>query len=175
MAVFFNELFLEYFSVPIINSFLLLNNDEMLIIQFLDSRFRLHYLTKINIADSLGIDNTTYFIDDESKENNGFIGFFDWLRSSESTIVGIRMCIFEHHKYNNILGAYPYTKSANDGKWIELMFSGDDYNSEISGDQDFTNNYVYKSNNNDYLITFGLDHLAPGELDSLLVHCSIVA
>ncbi|MBO9592713.1 MAG: hypothetical protein J7599_07355 [Niabella sp.] len=120
------------------------------------------------------IENIFYSKDFDSKENEGFIGFFDWLRKSDSDITGIRLCYFEHHGYNEALKRYPYVKPANEGKWMEILFENNEYNPDLSGDQDFTNNYVYKSDTNSYLFTFGLDHLTKKELNSLSKFCEVI-
>jgi len=99
---------------------------------------------------------------------------FDWLRKDERTIIGIRTCFFEHQEYNALLEKFKYTKSTYGEKFIEILFTTEGYNPLLSGDQDFTNNYVYTSDNGDYLFTFGLDHLTEYELNSLLKHCEIL-
>lgn len=96
------------------------------------------------------------------------MGFFDWLRSDENTIIGIRICFFDYQIINPILKQCANAKISNDEKYIELLFAGKEYDPTLSGDQDFTNNYIYKSNEDDYLFTFGLDHLTENELKSLL-------
>ncbi len=143
----------------------------MLIIEFSKNGFRLYYCRENILSDILEIDGLTYKIDFDSKENEGFIGFFDWLRVDESKIIGIRICFFEHHKYNSILNSYPYADSKNNGKWTEIIFQGSKYREEISNDQDFTNNFVYKSEEGNFLFTFNLDHLTSEELSSLIPLC----
>jgi hypothetical protein len=109
-----------------------------------------------------------------SKENKGFIGFFDWLRKDKSTIVGLRICYFEHQLYNEILIQYPYINPVFENKCMELLFEGDTYDPNLSGDEDFTNNYVYQSEHGDFLFTFGLDHLTNEELSGLLKYCEVI-
>jgi hypothetical protein len=110
----------------------------------------------------------------KSKENEGFIGFFDWLRLDEFTIIGIRICYFEDLLYNEILLKFPYVIPTFENKCMEILFKGDRYISELSGDQDFTNNYVYQSQAKDFIFTFGLDHLKENELSSLLENCEVL-
>jgi hypothetical protein len=117
----------------------------MIIILFLKDVFKIYYCHTIESFDMIKLDDTIYSKDFNSNQNNGFIGFFDWLRTDKFTIVGIRICYFEHHNYNDVLGKYSYTKLTNEGKWIEILFKNIQYDHDISGDQDFTNNYVYKS------------------------------
>lgn len=141
----------------------------MLIVQFLIDKFFLFYVSEISFPEVILINNRKYSIDKDSKENLGFIGFFDWLRKNESSIVGIRISFFEHHGYNKILSNFAYLNVV-DGN-CELLFVNENYKQEISGDQDFTNNFVYMSEDNQPVFTFGLDHLSKDELDSLLAYC----
>ena len=134
----------------------------------------MYYNNSFELSDLLVINGVEYYLDSESKENNGFIGFFDWLRQDEFSLVGIRMCFFEHHGYNAQFVKLPYVKSSFEGKCMEIIFKGEQYNADISGDQDFAQNYVYKSLGQDYLVTFNLDHLTEKELNSLLPYCSLV-
>ena len=76
------------------------------------------------------------------------------------------MCFFEHHGYNELFRKLPYVKSSFDENCIEIPFNEDTYNADLSGDQDFSQNYIYKSVN-DYLVTFNLDHLTEKEFESL--------
>lgn len=143
----------------------------MLIIHFLENSFKLYYIKELILPDMIKIKNSLFHKDDNSKKNKGFIGFFDWLRASESKIVGIRLCYFENQPYNNVLGKFSYVNSTNDGKWFELSFNGKSYEYNLSGDQDFTNNYVYFSGKNEWFFTFGLDNLTDKELNSLIINC----
>lgn len=147
----------------------------MLIILFLNNIFKLYYSHTLKLSDAIKIENNIYTKDSDSKKNEGFIGFFDWLRKTESEIVGIRFCYFDHHIYNSLLKKLPYVSITNKGKWIEILFKDDEsYIHDLSGDQDFTNNYVYESESGQFLFTFGLDHLTEQELGSLLAYCEVI-
>jgi hypothetical protein len=122
----------------------------------------------------LKIDGVSYSKDSSSKQNDGFLGFFDWLMADEHTIVGIRICYFESQPYNKLLMSLPYMRPTFENKCVELLFGKRAYAPDISGDQDFTNNYVFKSDGDDYLFTFGLDHLTDKQLNSLLKHCTVL-
>lgn len=143
----------------------------MLLILFFESAFRLYYVKNLVFPKAVRMGNVIYYKDSESGENEGFIGFFDWLRKNEAEIVGIRICYFEHHPYNSVLRSFPYVNVTNEGRWIELLFTSQSYDFDLSGDQDFTHNYVYRSENGEYLFTFGLDHLTEAELSSLRKYC----
>lgn len=158
--------------MPIITTFECLILD-MLIVHFLKSTFKLYYIKNMVYSDTLKINNVIYNKEQNSKGNDGFIGFFDWLRIDKFTIVGVRICYFEHQPYNKLLMSFPYIRPAFDNKCMELLFEGNKYDPDISGDQDFTNNYVFKSGE-EYLFTFGLDYLTDEELKSLLKHCIII-
>lgn len=146
----------------------------MLIINFLNNFFKLYFCSDITALDIVRISNVVYIKDNHSKESEGFLGFFDWLRTTESEIVGIRICYFDDLPYNKILQHFPFTVSSFDNKCFEFFFKGDSYNPEISGEQDFTNNFVYQSKENSYLFTFGLDHLTKQEFDTLLKYCEVL-
>lgn len=146
----------------------------MLIVHFLKSMYRLYYVNKIISTDILKIDGVFYNKDSSSKQNDGFIVFFDWLRADEQIIVGIRICYFENLPYNKLLMSLPYMRPTFESKCVELLFGESAYPPDISGDQDFTNNYVFKSEGDEYLFTFGLDHLTDKELNCLLKYCTVL-
>ncbi|NSL88296.1 hypothetical protein ECE50_015760 [Chitinophaga sp. Mgbs1] len=105
------------------------------------------------------------------QKSEGFTGFFDWLRIDQETIVGIRMSFFDDLPYNSILLSKPYVKGVFENKSVELLFREGNVDFDLSGDQDFTNNYVYESANGEYLFTFGVDHLTGNELNILISYC----
>jgi hypothetical protein len=146
----------------------------MLIVRLLIDGFRLYYIKEIISSDTFKIGNVIYSKDLNSKENEGFIGFYDWLRSDEFTIVGVRICYFEHQSYNELLKTLPYLRPTFGGKCLELLFREEAYIPELSGDQDFTNNYVFKSKQGDCLLTFGLDHMTDKELSSLMSYSEVI-
>jgi hypothetical protein len=137
--------------------------------------FKLYYSKKIISSDKLTIEDKDFSKDLSSTLNEGFIGFFDWLRSNEQTIIGIRICYFENQPYNDLLMSLPYILPTFGNKCMELLFEQGAYLPDISGDQDFTNNYVFKSADGASLFTFGVDSLTDKELNSLLSHCTILS
>jgi hypothetical protein len=143
----------------------------MLLIIFLENSFKLVLCQSIYIHETIVIDGISYKMDETSKKNEGFIGFFDWLRVNEKTIIGIRLSYFDYLKYTALFLDKPYTKGVFENRSIELLFKECDFDFELSGDQDFTNNYVYESHTGEHLCTFGLDHLTKEEYDSLLKYC----
>ena len=146
----------------------------MLLILFLETTYKLFLCNSIHINNFISLKNKLYKIDSTSKNNGGFIGFFDWLRIEEETIVGIRLNFFDDLNYYNFLISKNFVKSVYDGRSIELMFKGEYFNFDLSGDQDFTNNYVYESEDGEYIFTFGLDHLTEDEFNSLQEHCEVL-
>lgn len=147
----------------------------MLLILFLENSFKLFLYNSIYVNDLITINGKSYRIDVTSKKNEGFIGFFDWLRINEETIVGIRLSYFDDLSYNALLLGKSYVKGVFENRSIELLFKGSDFDFDLSGDQDFTNNYVYQSDGGgEYLFTFGLDHLTERELNSLIEYCEVI-
>jgi hypothetical protein len=120
----------------------------------------------VQISDFLDIDNIIYVLDSQSKKSDGFMGFFDWLRADESTIIGIRMCLFPHQAYIDLFSQLPYLKVTIDARCLEIKFADIEYNETLSGDQDFSKNFIYKADLG-YLVTFNLDHLSSTEIESL--------
>lgn len=147
----------------------------MLIIEFLDAIYKLYYNEKLISSDFFKINGVSYFLDENSKNGEGFIGFYDWLRLNPGTIVGIRICYFEDQPYNDILSRYPYVVPVFGNKCMEILFRDSKFDSTLSGDQDFTNNYVYKSENDNYLFTFSLNQLNEEELNSLIQNCNVLS
>ncbi len=147
----------------------------MLLIYFQNNSFRLFYTSETIEANTLKINNIDFFIDSNSEENKGFTGFFDWLRLDSSTIIGIRIWFFDHQIYNQLLMKYSYVIPSYENKCMEIYFIlNQKYASDISDDQDFTNNYVYRSQDNNYIITFETNLLEEAELDSLINICEIL-
>lgn len=144
----------------------------MLIIRFLDHDFILYYVENgINI-DTIVIDQVKFSKDKDSIDLNGFIGFFDWLRSEPSNIIGVRTCYFEHTPYFKLVERFPYIKTSFENRCMELLFENSIYRPELCDDQDSTNNYVFRSNsNNELLFTFSLDGLTESELSLLTEKC----
>lgn len=146
----------------------------MLLILFLESTFKLFLCKSFYINDFIVLKNKQYRIDSTSKNNKGFIGFFDWLRKNEKTIVGIRLSFFDDLNYCNVFVDRNYVKSVFENRAIELIFKGEYFDFDLSGDQDFTNNYIYESEDGEYIFTFGLDHLTEDELNSLQEYCEVI-
>jgi len=146
----------------------------MLLILFLENSFKLFLCKSLIINDIIIIHNKSFKMDEISKKNEGFIGFFDWLRISEEDIVGIRMFFFDDLAYTASLLEKSYVKGVFDNRSIEILFKGDSFDLDLSGDQDFTENYVYKSDTGEYLIMFRLDHLTENEFHSLLAFCEVI-
>ncbi len=147
----------------------------MLLILFIENTFKLYLCNTIYINDNITLNSKLYKVDLVSKNNEGFIGFFDWLRIEDEKIVGLRLSFFDDLSYTNIFIGKSYVKGVFDDRSIELLFKDIDYDYDLSGDQDFTNNYVYRSEDGEYLLTFGLDHLTEKELGSLFEYCDIIS
>lgn len=146
----------------------------MLLILFLENSFKLFLCKSLIINDIIIIHNKSFKMDEISKKNEGFIGFFDWLRISEENIVGIRVYFFDDLAYTACLLERSYAKGVFNNRSIEILFKGDSFDFNLSGDQDFTENYVYKSDTGEYLIMFRLDHLTENEFHSLSEFCEVI-
>lgn len=144
----------------------------MLIIQFLQNTLRLYIYKSKDVFNEITINNITYQIEIESKEAQGFIGFYDWLRSDFKEIIGIRLCLFEHHSFNKVLSALPYARNTFDGRCTEFSFVDKGCNQQLATDQDFGGNYFYTSVNNEYLLTANLEYLSSEEYQSLADQCT---
>jgi hypothetical protein len=71
--------------------------------------------------------------------------------------------------YGKTLFKYPYIKQTFDNRCVELLFGDGVYDPLLSGDQDFTNNYIFRSTDGGVLMAFDLDHLNKRNLKALLV------
>ena len=96
----------------------------MLIVHFLRSLFKLYYTDKMVYSEKLIIYNKEYWNDIDSKANNGFLGFFDWLRVDKNAIMGLRLCFFEHQYYNNLLQSFSYVHPTFDHRCMEYTSRG---------------------------------------------------
>lgn len=99
----------------------------------------------------------------------GYIGLYDWLRSTTGNVIGVRFFLIdecadflkEHRK------KFSYIKGSD--AYLDIFFNEDyNLNEEISSDQAFGSNSLYVSNQNEYAMTLGTDWLTQFELDSIL-------
>jgi hypothetical protein len=147
----------------------------MLLIAFNDDVCNLYYCKNdANRYTQITIDTKEYKIEPALNDEGGFIGFFDWLRPKSGEIVGVRMSFFNNEQSFGKILNFPYMKSTFEGQSFELLFKGDSYDESNSGDQDFGKNYIYKTNQNELLLTFNLDFLNDFELINLTLMCGIV-
>jgi hypothetical protein len=121
------------------------------------------------------VHGATYHFDVESE--GGFIGFFDWLRADPTGIVGVRLCLLKASHFHSLLGRYPYATAVDvvnadqhAGHYTEIRFEQRAYNPALSGDQDFTSNFVYRGADR-LLLTFPTDYLSAAEWAGLLAKC----
>jgi hypothetical protein len=117
---------------------------------------------------SLTIGNVEF----ESILSSDFIGFYDWLRSTENQICGVRLTPFDfaEHAISKIK-SISYLKLQPDST-LEVYFTNvTNYTEEISCDQDFGRAKIYMSENLVYAIGFNIENLTLKEkeqLDSLV-------
>ena len=145
----------------------------ILIIQFLNQSISYYYVNNFVFSKKITLNKTPYLIEEESLINEGFIGFFDWLRKTEHNIIGVRMFFFDYNKHINLFKTH-YVSIMNN-KSMDFFFTNDKaYNPNLSDDQDFTNNYIYRSNNAEYLLIIGLDNLTTAELKGVSEHVPVI-
>jgi hypothetical protein len=91
-------------------------------------------------------------------------GFYDFLRTSEGAIIGIRFSpLLDEAGLLGDLKGKSYVRVLQNGTF-ELFFSAErSFTPELSADQDFGDNMVLRSASGEYALTFGLDGLKASE------------
>lgn len=99
-------------------------------------------------------------------------GFYDFLRLPQRRIVGVRFTPFVEHSLIcgsaaqgqglRVTGTAPTAS-------VELLWGGDHaYSEALSTDQFMDYNYIFKSPQQTYAVTFGFSHLEESEINDLL-------
>jgi len=100
-------------------------------------------------------------------------GFYDWLRNSQSEIIGVRFCPFEQAQFLCELPAL--------GQWVKItpqralmVFFGSecDYREDLSDDQAFEEARILKSTAGRYALLLGCSDLENNELRVLVANIS---
>ena len=90
-----------------------------------------------------------------------FLGFYDWLRNARQRIIGVR-----HHVFNEFklpfgkISELPYAEVVEYPNVVTLSVYFDAYRDieeETSDDQCFTDNRVYRSELDEYAISFNVE------------------
>ena len=107
---------------------------------------------------------------DAASALEGWLGFFDWLRTDPATVVGVRLCLFTDLPYQAWLHRYPYAVALDNDQVMEILFRPAMPDHHLSSDQDFGPNYAYRHADR-LLLTFPTDHLTEAEWASLRALC----
>lgn len=94
--------------------------------------------------------------------------FYDWLRDSAGNILGVRYWLRSDTEFLTEYAKGKEYIQAESPRQIEIYFSerrGAD--AELSCDQDFLYDAIFRSDNGDYAIAFGMGGLSESDLRSL--------
>jgi len=84
------------------------------------------------------------------------VGFFDWLRTDDELVIGVRLTIFDDElDYLVPEFARPAYVHQPDSVIVEIFFTEErQFNPELSNDQDFLDNWIYLSTDGLCAISF---------------------
>ncbi len=90
-----------------------------------------------------------------------FVGFYDWLRNTDKRIIGVRCYPWEEFSFPYAtVRVLPYVEIDSEEKSVCLFFSDErSFEESLSDDQDFGNNRMYKSDTEEYAISFDADRV----------------
>jgi len=89
------------------------------------------------------------------------VGFYDWLRTDERKVVGVRLTIFdeEFDYLTSEIAHLNYVKRLSDSVGFEIYFTDKtQYNIDVSDDQDFMDNRIYRSADGTLAISFNAQY-----------------
>ena len=101
-------------------------------------------------------------------------GFYDWLRSSEGSVLGVR---YWPDIWNlvNTLSRFQYVERSRTGSYCEIFFSSRrDFDRKRSADQAFIYDKLFRSDSGVYAIAFELSELADSQVARLREEALIV-
>jgi len=106
-----------------------------------------------------------------SQAFDSFVAFYDWLRTINKQIVGIRFWLEDDTQVvAKDLSQFPYVLAVNEGKALEVYFSPDhQIDVENSGDQDFIPNKVFLNDKGEWAIALyitGVINVGMGDLQA---------
>jgi hypothetical protein len=95
-------------------------------------------------------------------------GFYDWLRDADGNLLGVRYTPFEDTEFLiDHTTKLPYVKTAP-LRYIEIYFSEKRaIDAKRSCDQEFLYDAVFRSDDGDYAIAFGIEELSEVDLQGL--------
>jgi len=98
-------------------------------------------------------------------ESNDLPGFYDWLRTPEGKVIGVRFS--PTGDAADVVGAAPstdYLRKEPSEASLEVYFGAErTFDPDLSGDQSFGSNRIYRSADGQWAITFGLHDLENSE------------
>src|SRR5437868_1657772 len=97
-----------------------------------------------------------------------FTGFYDWLRGGDRGILGVRYWLNDETTFiANLTERLPYVR-VDPPNSIEIYFSDRrDVDPQISADQEFLYDAIFRSDYGEVAICFGVEALAPDEIRGL--------
>jgi len=92
-------------------------------------------------------------------------GFYDWLRDSKEQVLGVRYWPFEDTEFLIDFAKGLAYVSTDLSRYIEIYFSGQ-RNAEpnLSSDQDFSYDAIFRSDEGEYAIGFGAEALSEADV-----------
>ncbi len=108
-------------------------------------------------APSRGKGESTIEIDGAIFRDSGagdWFGFYDWLRTSDDLVIGVRIALFE--SIDQLLRLTASNMEIDAGRKILSIFFSNrrDYDEKKSDDQDFGDNWVFYGDDGSVLLTF---------------------
>lgn len=126
---------------------------------------------EVALAQGLQWPIQTFVADSVSYRDAGFgewTDFYDWLRAPDGSLLGVRYWLRDDLQF---LATMEYEKSyikAQPGRQIEIYFSGRrDVNQELSCNQEFLYDAIFRSDVGTYAIGFGMEALSETDLVQL--------
>ncbi len=89
------------------------------------------------------------------------VGFYDWLRTDEKEVIGVRLTIFDEELDYLVpeLARPNYVQEIIDSVGVEIFFTDErQYNPDYSDDQDFMDNRIYQSADGGLAISFDAEY-----------------
>lgn len=110
-------------------------------------------------------------VGDATYEDAGFgnwTAFYDWLRSSDSTLLGVRYWLRDDLVFlEGTTKELGYVKS-DPGRYLEIyFFDRRDVDPQRSADQEFLYDAVFRSSDGTYAIGFGMEGLTDADIEHL--------
>lgn len=99
--------------------------------------------------------------------SDGFLGFYDWLRTPQRKVVGLRLTIDERPDLYGLIPSAPYVVRDSQDIINFLFSSHEEIDQDASMDQDFDESRVYVDELGETILSFYADSLTSEELDRI--------